>query len=229
MKRSKRYKEALSGVDRFMEYSLEKAIDVVKAFATSKFDETVEVAINLGVNPKHADQNIRLTTSLPHGTGKKVRILVLAKGAMAKEGKEMGADYVGDDEYLQKLSGGWDEIDIIVATPDMMPKLGKLGRILGPKGLMPNPKSGTITQQVGKTVNEIKAGRIELRVDSNGIVHTAVGKCSFNNEELGENIKSIVSILMKVKPAAVKGTYFKKLTLSSTMGPGVKVDKATVV
>ena len=229
MKRSKRYKEVLSGVDRFMEYSLEKAIDVVKACATSKFDETMEVAINLGVNPKHADQNIRVTTSLPHGTGKKVRILVLAKGAMAKEGKEMGADYAGDDEYLQKLSSGWDEIDIIVATPDMMPKLGKLGRILGPKGLMPNPKSGTITQQVGKTVKEIKTGRIELRVDSNGIVHTAVGKCSFNNEELGENIKSIVSILMKAKPAAVKGTYFKKLTLSSTMGPGVKVDKATVV
>jgi large subunit ribosomal protein L1 len=229
MTRSKRYRKIYNNLDRNCEYSLDDAISLIKENAIAKFDETVEVAINLGVDPRHADQNVRLTTSLPYGTGKEVKVLVLTKGPQAKEAQEAGADYVGDDDFISKIKDGWSEVDVIVATPDMMPKLGRLGKILGPKGLMPNPKSGTVTQDVGKTVKEIKAGRIELRVDRNGIIHTSVGKSSFDNEKLSENIKSVIATLLKAKPPSVKGQYFKKLTISSTMGPGIKVDKMTVV
>jgi len=205
------------------------AVLLVKNSANAKFDETVELAVNLGVDPRHADQNVRVTTSLPYGTGKDVTVLVLTEGPAAKDAEGAGADYVGSDDFIQKLENGWNEADVIIATPNMMPKLGKLGKVLGPKGLMPNPKSGTVTNDVGKTVKEIKAGRIELRVDSHGIVHAPIGKSSFDPNKLGENLKSVVSILLSVKPSSVKGTYLQKVTISSTMGPGVKIDKATLI
>lgn len=229
MKRGKRYKTALSQVDRNTEYSLPDAVSLVKSVAGAKFDETVEVAVNLGVDPRHADQNVRVTISLPHGTGREVTVLVLTEGPQVKEAKEAGADHVGSDEYIQKLEKGWDEIDVIVATPNMMPKLGKLGRILGPRGLMPNPKSGTVTEEVAKAVKEIKAGRIELRVDRNGIVHAPVGRCSFEADHLNDNVKSVIATLMDARPSSVKGTYLKKVTVVSTMGPGIKVDRTSVV
>jgi len=229
MKHGKRYRSALQQVDRQKEYSLSDALSLIQSMANAKFDETVEVAVNLGVDPRHADQNVRVTTSLPHGTGKEVKVLVLTEGPSAKEAEEAGADNVGSDEFIQKLAAGWDEVDVIVATKNMMPRLGKLGKILGPKGLMPNPKSGTVTENVGKTVREIKAGRIELRVDRHGIVHIPIGKRSFDPDHLGDNLKSVVSTLMSVKPSSVKGTYFQKVTISSTMGPGVKIDKTTLI
>ena len=183
------------------EYSVEDAMRLLKSGGAAKFDETVEVAVNLGVDPRHADQNIRVTTSLPHGSGKQVRVLVLADGAEVKEAEEAGADHAGNDDFLTKLESGWDEIDVIVATPGMMPKLGKLGKVLGPKGLMPNPKSGTVTKDVGGTVKEIKAGRIELRVDKNGIIHAPIGKKSFEEGQLIENLKSVISTILHTKPS----------------------------
>lgn len=213
-------------IDRLKEYPVSDGVSMVKNTATSKFDETVEVAVNLGVDPRHADQNVRVSTSLPHGVGKEVRVLVLTKGPQAKEAQEAGADHVGSDDFVAKLEKGWDDIDVIVATPDMMPTLGKLGKVLGPKGLMPNPKSGTVTENVGNTVKEIKAGRIELRVDRFGIVHAPIGKSSFEESKLEENLRSVVSTLAEAKPASVKGTYLKKVTISSSMGPGIKIDKA---
>ena len=228
MKHGKRYSSALQQVDRQKEYSLSDAVSLIQSLASTKFDETIELTVNLGVNPRHADQNIRVTISLPYGTGKVVKVLVLSEGSEAKEGEEAGADYVGSDDFIQKLESGWDEVDVIIAAPNMMPKLGKLGRILGPKGLMPNPKSGTVTKNIGKAVKEIKAGRIELRVDRYGIIHAPIGKQSFESGHLTENVKSVVSTLMSMKPVTVKGTYLKKVTISSTMSPGVKIDRATV-
>ena len=226
MKQGKRYRSAAESVDRMKEYSVEDAVDLLKTLSLAKFDETIEVAVNLGVDPRHAEQNIRVNISLPHGSGKQSKILVLATGAELKEAEEAGADYAGNDEFLAKLESGWDEVDVIVATPEMMPKLGKLGKVLGPKGLMPNPKSGTVTKEIGKAVKEIKAGRIELRVDKNGIVHAPIGKKSFEEGQLVANLNSVLSTILHEKPPSVKGTYLKKVTVSSTMGPGIRVDRA---
>ena len=194
----------------------------------SKFDESVDIALNMGVDPRHADQNIRITTSLPSGTGSEVIILVLARGPKEKEAKEAGADFVGNDDFIEKLKNGWSDIDKIIATPDMMPVLGKLGKVLGPKGLMPNPKSGTVTMDVAKAINELKAGRVELRVEKNGIIHSSFGKISFEKKDLVENVKMIFGSLMKARPASAKGQFIKKVTLSSSMGPGVKVDLSSI-
>ena len=226
MQHGKRYKSTAELVDRMKEYSVEDAVGLLKSAADTKFDETIEIAVNLGVDPRHSDQNIRVTTSLPHGSGKQVSVLVLASGPELKAAEEAGADYAGSDEFLAKLESGWDEMDVIVATPDLMPKLGKLGKILGPKGLMPNPKSGTVTKDVAAAVREIKAGRIEIRVDKNGIIHAPIGKKSFEEDQLVQNLRSVLSTIMRAKPAAVKGIYLKKITVSSTMGPGIKVDRA---
>ena len=209
------------------EYSLEDAVKLVKDLKFVKFDESVDLAINLGVDPRHADQNIRLTTTLPHGTGKEVKVLVVTQGPKEKEAKDAGADFVGK-EYLEKIKGGWDDMDKIIATPDMMPELGKLGKVLGPKGLMPNPKSGTVTMDVTNAVRELKSGKIEIRVEKNGIIHTQCGKSSFQENALVENIRTIYDTVIKAKPASVKGTYLKKISVSSTMGPGIKVDQASI-
>jgi large subunit ribosomal protein L1 len=200
----------------------------LKEIEGTKFDETVEAHINLGVDPRHADQNIRGTVSYPHGTGRKVQVLVLTKSKV-EDARKAGADFVGLDEYVEKIQKGWSEADVIIATPDVMGQVGKLGRILGPKGLMPNPKTGTVTMDVEAAVNQVKAGRIEIRVDKYGIIHSPVGKKSFSSEKLIDNIKTLIATLMRMKPASVKGVYFKKLTLTTTMGPGVRVDKSTVV
>ncbi len=228
MFKSKQRKAVDEHLDRTREYSLEDAVNLVNDLKYVKFDEMVDVAINLGVDPRHAEENIRVTTSLPNGTGKEVTVLVLTRGPKEKEAKEAGADHVGNDDYLEKIKGGWADVDKVVATPDMMADLGKLGKVLGPKGLMPNPKSGTVTMDVGKAVKELKAGKVELRVDKNGIIHTICGKTSFDNEKLVENVRTIYDTVIKAKPASVKGTYFKKMTLSSTMGPGIKIDLASI-
>ena len=227
MKVSKNKKAANTVLDRIKEYSLEDAVKLVKDLKFVKFDESVDLAINLGVDPRHADQNIRLTTTLPHGTGKEVKVLVVAQGPKEKEAKEAGADYVGK-EYLEKIKGGWSDVDKIIATPDMMAELGKLGKVLGPKGLMPNPKSGTVTMDVTNAVRELKSGKIELRVEKNGIVHTQCGKSSFQENALVENIQTIYDTIIKAKPASVKGTYLKKMSVSSTMGPGIKIDQGSI-
>ena len=227
MKISKNKKAANTVLDRMKEYSLEDAVKLVKDLKFVKFDESVDLAINLGVDPRHADQNIRLTTTLPHGTGKEVKVLVVAQGPKEKEAKEAGADYVGK-EYLEKIKGGWSDVDKIIATPDMMAELGKLGKVLGPKGLMPNPKSGTVTMDVTNAVRELKSGKIELRVEKNGIVHTQCGKSSFQENALVENIQTIYDTVMKAKPASVKGTYLIKMSVSSTMGPGIKIDQGSI-
>ena len=227
MKVTKNKKAANTILDRMKEYSLEDAVKLVKDLKFVKFDESVDLAINLGVDPRHADQNIRLTTTLPHGTGKEVKVLVVAQGPKEKEAKEAGADFVGK-EYLEKIKGGWDDMDKIIATPDMMPELGKLGKVLGPKGLMPNPKSGTVTMDVTNAVRELKSGKIEIRVEKNGIIHTQCGKSSFQENALVENIRTIYDTVIKAKPASVKGTYLKKISVSSTMGPGIKVDQASI-
>ena len=227
MKVTKNKKAANTILDRMKEYSLEDAVKLVKDLKFVKFDESVDLAINLGVDPRHADQNIRLTTTLPHGTGKEVKVLVVTQGPKEKEAKDAGADFVGK-EYLEKIKGGWDDMDKIIATPDMMPELGKLGKVLGPKGLMPNPKSGTVTVDVTNAVRELKSGKIEIRVEKNGIIHTQCGKSSFQENALVENIRTIYDTVIKAKPASVKGTYLKKISISSTMGPGIKVDQASI-
>ncbi len=224
MKKSKQRKSAEEHFDNTKEYSLEDAVKFLDELKFANFDETIDLAINLGVDPRHAEENIRVTTSLPNGTGKEVKVLVLARGPKEKEAQDAGADYVGNDDFLKKIKDGWADIDKIIATPDIMADLGKLGKILGPKGLMPNPKSGTVTMDVSKAVKEIKAGKVELRVDKNGIIHTICGKTSFNMNQLLENVRAIYETVIKARPASVKGTYFKKLTLSTTMGPGIKVD-----
>jgi len=228
MKISKKQKVNLSKLDAAKEYELDAGVELVKECATAKFDETVEISVNLGVNPKYADQMVRGTVTLPHGTGKKVRVLVLAKGPKADEAKEAGADFVGFEEYVQKLKDGWVDVDVIITTPDNMGEVGKMGRILGPRGLMPNPKTGTVTMDVVKAVNESKAGKIELRTDKYGIVHSVVGKASFESSALSENITVLVNRLIAMKPSGAKGTYFQKMVLSSTMGPGVRIDKTTL-
>ncbi len=224
MKLSKNMSTALNKFDNSVSYILEDAVALVQELKYSNFDETVDLAINLDVDPRHAEENIRVTTPLPHGTGKSVTVLVLASGPKEKEAEEAGADYVGNKDYLSKIKNGWTDVDKIVATPDMMGELGKLGKILGPKGLMPNPKSGTVTMDVGKAVKELKAGQVELRVESNGIIHVACGKTSFDKKHLVENIKKIYDTIIKARPASVKGEYFTKMTVSSSMGPGITID-----
>jgi large subunit ribosomal protein L1 len=210
--------------DKEVVYDLSDAVDIVKKISSVKFDETVDLAINLNVDPRHAEENIRISTSLPNGTGKKVILLVLAQGAKVQEALDAGADYCGNKEYLDKIKAGWVDVDKIIATPDMMAELGKLGKILGPKGLMPNPKSGTVTMDVAKAVVDQKAGMVELRVEKTGIVHTVCGKVSFDRSALIENIAVIYNSLLKSRPPSVKGQYFVKMSMSSTMGPGVKVN-----
>ena len=227
MKITKNRKKINSELDQTKNYSVIDAIKMLKSLKFTKFDESIDLAINLGVDPRHADQNIRLTTSLPHGTGNEVKVLVVTQGPKEQEAKDAGADYVGK-EFLEKLKSGWDDVDKIVATPDMMPELGKLGKVLGPKGLMPNPKSGTVTTDISSSVKEIKAGKIELRVEKNGIVHTQCGKSSFEESALEQNVKTIYETIMKAKPASVKGTYLKKMTISSSMGPGIKIDHGSI-
>jgi len=219
----KKYAEAVKLVDSAQAYAPVDAVNLVKQAARAKFDETVEVAFRLGVDPKKADQQIRGAVVLPHGTGKTQRVLVFAKGEKAKEAEAAGADFVGDEDLINKINQGWFDFDVVVATPDMMASVGKLGRVLGPKGLMPNPKTGTVTFDVTKAVNEIKAGKIEYRVDRQGNIHAPIGKISFETEKLVENFQTLVDTLQKAKPAAAKGTYMKNVTVSSTMGPGVKV------
>ncbi|MED3649659.1 50S ribosomal protein L1 [Heyndrickxia sporothermodurans] len=226
-KKGKKYVEASKLVDRTNAYSVNEAIELVKKTNFAKFDATVEVAFRLGVDPKKADQQIRGAVVLPNGTGKTQRVLVFAKGEKAKEAEAAGADYVGDSDYINKINQGWFEFDVIVATPDMMGEVGKLGRVLGPKGLMPNPKTGTVTFDVTKAINEIKAGKVEYRVDKAGNVHVPVGKVSFDNDKLVENFTTIFDTLLKAKPAAAKGTYMKNISVTSTMGPGVKVDASS--
>ena len=227
MKLTKNRKNINSNLKREDSYSIADAVKLLKSFKFTKFDESVDLAINLGVDPRHADQNIRLTTSLPHGTGNDIKVLVVTHGPKEKEAKDAGADYVGK-EFLDKLKTGWDDVDKIVATPDMMPELGKLGKVLGPKGLMPNPKSGTVTTDISNAVKDLKSGKIELRVEKNGIVHVQCGKSSFDDSSLEQNVKTVYETIMKAKPASVKGTYLKRMTISSTMGPGIKIDHGNI-
>jgi large subunit ribosomal protein L1 len=225
--KGKKYQEAAKLVDRTKAYEPAEAIELVKKAAPAKFDESVEVAVRLGVDTKKADQQVRGAVVLPNGTGKTQRVLVFAKGEKAKEAEAAGADHVGDSDYINKIQQGWFEFDVIVATPDMMAEVGKLGRVLGPKGLMPNPKTGTVTFDVEKAINEIKAGKVEYRVDKTGNVHVPIGKVSFEAEKLAENLSTIIETLLKVKPAAAKGTYMKNVAISSTMGPGIKVNPSS--
>ena len=225
MKKGKRYAELTKLVDRTNNYDPQEAVALVKKLANAKFDETIEAHIRLGVDGRQADQQIRGAVVLPHGTGKKVRILVFAKDAKAEEAKAAGADYVGGDELIPKIQNeNWFEFDVVVATPDMMGVVGRLGRVLGPKGLMPNPKAGTVTMDVTKAINEIKAGKIEYRLDKTNIIHVPVGKASFTEEQLADNFQTLIDAINKAKPAAVKGQYLKSVTLTSTMGPGVKIN-----
>ncbi|RFU70256.1 50S ribosomal protein L1 [Bacillus sp. V59.32b] len=226
-KKGKKYLEAVKLVDSSKAYNVTEAIDLAKKTNFAKFDATVEVAFRLGIDPKKADQQIRGAVVLPNGTGKTQRVLVFAKGEKAKEAEAAGADYVGDSEYINKIQQGWFDFDVIVATPDMMGEVGKLGRVLGPKGLMPNPKTGTVSFDVTKAVNEIKAGKVEYRADKAGIIHVPIGKVSFEDNKLVENLATIYETLMKAKPAAAKGTYMKTVSVTTTMGPGVKVDASS--
>jgi large subunit ribosomal protein L1 len=226
---NKRYAAAFSQIDRAKLYALEEAVDLLAALPAAKFDESVDVAINLGVDPKHADQMVRGAIVLPSGTGRETRILVFAKGDKEKEAVEAGADHVGGEELAQRIqSEGWLEFDRVIATPDMMSVVGRLGKVLGPRGLMPNPKLGTVTMDVGSAVRENKAGKVEYRVDKNGIIHAAVGKRSFERDKLLANLHALIGAVIKAKPAAAKGIYLKKISISTTMGPGIRVDPSTV-
>jgi large subunit ribosomal protein L1 len=224
MKTSKRVKAVKESVDLNKEYSISEAVNILKQNSKVKFVESLDCAIRLGVDPRHADQMVRGTVSLPHGTGKTVRVLVVTKTS-AQEALDAGADFAGFEEYLEKIKGGWTDIDVIVATPDVMGDLGKLGRVLGPKGLMPNPKSGTVTQDVAKAVKEVKAGKIEFRVEKAGIVHTSLGKMNFESDHLVENTKAFFNTIVKLKPSSAKGLYIRSVFLSTTMGPGLKINK----
>jgi large subunit ribosomal protein L1 len=228
MAQGKRFKKAAASYDAKQVFDFKTAVSMVKKNATAKFDESFEVSMNLGVDPRKADQLVRGTVALPHGTGKSVRVLVVAKAPKDKEALDAGADFAGFSEYIEKLQGGWADIDIIIATPDVMGEVGKLGRVLGPRGLMPNPKSGTVTFDVAKAVQEVKAGKIEFRVDKAGNIHAAVGKCSFTPEKLAENAQMFVSTVLRAKPATAKGKYVKSLFFSSTMGPSVRVDEHSI-
>ncbi|WP_100012633.1 50S ribosomal protein L1 [Lentibacillus sediminis] len=223
-KRGKKHQEAVKLVDRSKQYEVSEAVALAKEAAKANFDETVEAAFRLGVDPKKADQQIRGAHVLPHGTGKTQRVLVFAKGDKAKEAEAAGADYVGESDYIDQINKGWFEFDVVVATPDMMAEVGKLGRVLGPKGLMPNPKTGTVTFEVEKAVQDIKAGKVEYRVDKSANIHVPIGKLSFDNDKLIENFNSITDQLVKVKPQSSKGVYLKNVSIASTMGPGIRVD-----
>ncbi|MDP6419648.1 MAG: 50S ribosomal protein L1 [Candidatus Krumholzibacteria bacterium] len=223
MKRGKNYRESAALRDRDTSYTVLEAVDLVRKMAKTKFDETVELSANLGVDPRHADQMLRGTVVLPNGTGRTIRVLALVKGEDATAAEEAGADMVGTDEYLEKIQGGWSDTDVIVTTPDMMKDLGRLGKILGPKGLMPNPKSGTVTKDVGKAVQEVKAGKVEYRTDKGANIHVTVGKSSFESDKLEENIRTLIQELLRVKPASAKGKYIKSAYLSSAMGPSIRL------
>jgi large subunit ribosomal protein L1 len=224
----KKYLDALAKVDRNQRYLLEDSVRLAKETARAKFDETVEMSIRLGVDPRQADQNIRGTVTLPHGMGKAVRVLAFAKGEKEKEAQEAGADFVGGDDLVKKITDGWLDFDKTVATPDMMAAVGRIGKILGPRGLMPNPKTGTVTMDIGKAVKEIKAGKLEYRVDKAGIVHVPVGKASFASEQLIDNAKAVLVSVLRAKPASAKGNYIKGVTVTTTMGPGIKIDLAQI-
>lgn len=226
---SKRRKEILKKVDSTKYYTIPEAIMKIKESASAKFDESVDIAVKLGVDPRQADQLIRGTVSLPNGTGKTVKVLVIAKPERHDEAKNAGADFVGYEDYLKKIQEGWADCDIIIAAPDVMSDLGKLGKILGPKGLMPNPKSGTVTNDLVKAITEVKAGKIEFRVDKAGIVHAALGKASFEPKKLEENVLTFINQIIKMKPTTAKGTYVKSITLNTTMGPGIHINKAEIV
>jgi large subunit ribosomal protein L1 len=225
MQTTKRNKAILKSVNIDKEYTLPEAISILKDQSKVKFVESLDCAIRLGVDPRHADQMVRGTVSLPHGTGKTVKVLVIAKGAKIQEALDAGADYAGFEDLLEKIKGGWAEVDVIVATPDSMAELGKLGKILGPKGLMPNPKSGTVTMDVAKAVKEVKGGKIEFRVEKTGIVHTSLGKLNFETDKLVDNTKAFLNTIIKMRPSTAKGQYVRSLFLSSTMGPGLKISK----
>ncbi len=225
MKRGKKYRESVKSYDKTVQYDPGEALQIAIDTAKANFDETIEASVRLGVDPRHADQQVRGAIVLPHGTGKTQRVLVFAKGDSAKEAEEAGADYVGGDEFVEKIKNeNWFEFDVCVATPDMMGVVGKIGRVLGPKGLMPNPKSGTVTKDVARAIADIKAGKVEYRVDKTAIVHVIIGKKSFGKEKLGDNLGALMEALIKAKPSAAKGTYLKSVVVSSTMGPGVKIN-----
>ena len=227
MKKGKKYVEAAKLVDKMTQYEVEDAVSLIKKTAVAKFDETIEAHIRLGVDGRHADQQVRGAVVLPHGTGKTVRVLVFAKGAKLDEAQAAGADFVGGEELIPKIQNeGWFDFDVVVATPDMMGVVGRLGRVLGPRGLMPNPKAGTVTMDVTKAIEDIKAGKVEYRLDKANIIHVAVGKASFSEEQLADNVNAIMDAIRKAKPASAKGQYFKSVTLASTMGPGVKLNTA---
>lgn len=229
MKRSRRYQESQKKIEKSKQYPLVEGVQKVKEAGSAKFDESVELSIRLGVDPRHADQIVRGTVSLPHGTGKEVRVLVLTKGAKEKEAEEAGADFVGSDDMTKKIQDGWLDFDVAIATPDFMSQVGKLGKILGPRGLMPNAKSGTVTFDVGEAVRQVKAGKIDFRVDKYGILHAAIGKVSFPDSQLIDNINAFVDAVLRLRPAAAKGQYVRGITLSSTMGPGVPIDRLALL
>jgi large subunit ribosomal protein L1 len=227
-KLTKKIKEALSKYDATQAYSLEKAAEILKEISYTKFDASVDIDVRLGVDPRKADQMVRGVVALPHGTGKDVRVLVLCSPDNGEEAKAAGADHVGLDDYIAKIESGWTDIDVIITMPTVMAKLGRLGRVLGPRGLMPNPKSGTVTLEVGKAVNEVKAGKIDFKVDKTGIIHTSIGKVSFGADKIVDNALEVINTLIKLKPSSAKGTYVKSINLSSTMSPGIIIDKGTV-
>lgn len=229
MKRGKKYEDAAKQIDRSKLYEPSEALNLVKEIAVAKFDETVEAHVKLGVDPRHADQQVRGTVSLPHGTGKTLKVLVFAKGEKQKEAETAGADFVGAEDLAEKIQGGWFDFDVAVATPDMMAVVGRLGKILGPRGLMPNPKAGTVTFDIGRTIKELKAGRIEFRVDKTSIVHVPIGRVSFELEKLQENLNAFAEALLKAKPAAAKGQYMRSVNICSTMGPGIKVNPLILI
>ena len=228
-KQSKRYKGVRDKIKNQNAYALSEGVDLLKELATAKFDESLEVSMNLGVDPRHAEQNIRGVVNLPNGTGKAKSILVFAKGPKEQEAKEAGADYVGLEEYIKKVNTGWTDVDVIVATPDVMSEVGKLGKVLGPRGLMPSPKGGTVTMDVAKAVQDIKAGKIEFRVDKAGILHVSFGKASFDKEKIIDNLKSLIQAVIKLKPFSAKGQYVKEIVVSSSMGPGIKLDDQEIL
>ena len=226
--KGKSFRSAIEKVDRNQRYQLEDSLKLVKETARAKFDETVDLAIRLGVDPRQADQNIRGTVALPHGMGKTVRVLAFAKGEKEREAQEAGADFIGSDELIKKISEGWLDFDKAVATPDMMAAVGRIGKILGPRGLMPNPKTGTVSLDIGKAVREIKAGKLEFRVDKAGIVHVPVGRASFSADQLIDNVRMVLQTVIRAKPASAKGNYIKGVTVATTMGPGIKIDLAQI-
>ncbi|NBB77754.1 MAG: 50S ribosomal protein L1 [Bacteroidetes bacterium] len=227
--RGKKYQQVAELIDPDVEYTIEEACDIVKKTKTASFDESVDLDLRLGVDPRHADQMVRGTVSLPHGTGKTVRVLALVSEAKQDEAKEAGADYVGLEEYIEKIEEGWADVDVVIATPDVMGKIGKLGRYLGPRGLMPNPKSGTVTMEVAETVQEFKSGKMDFRVDKTGILHVSIGKASFDASELRENLISFLRTVIKMRPASAKGLYIRSAHLSTTMGPSVPISRSSIL